>query len=308
MASRTPVPAGQLGEREWDGLHAALNWLKKTSVDVSPSQNYDLSIDSVNSEARKHLAAVETFENAFAASGLQLHPEARDRIGFFHIFVKYWRDAAANAAALGLGGDISCAYYGHHIELPEEVMVARKWFETAVRLTTADLINRNRVEKFVLAGANHVHAIDECRSSWPRARRLSMERVYLQSNLYVAQWVHMLAIMDSEMAYRNGSDAASIETLDQRAEVTSGQVTEARDLFRQGKKNIRAIRACMLKKRTCAHCGTTGPLSQISFAYCGGCRDSGVARKHWMRYCSEACQRAHWHAGHKDECPCARDE
>ena len=156
MASRTPVPAGQLGEREWDGLHAALNWLKKTSVDVSPSRNYDLSIDSVNSEARKHLAAVETFENAFAASGLQLHPEARDRIGFFHIFVKYWRDAAANAAALGLGGDISCAYYGQHIELPEEVMVARKWFETAVRLTTADLINRNRVEKFVLAGANHV--------------------------------------------------------------------------------------------------------------------------------------------------------
>ena len=37
----------------------------------------------------------------------------------------------------------------------------------------------------------------------------------------------------------------------------------------------------------------------------GGCRDSGVARVDWSRYCSEACQRAHWLAGHKDECPCA---
>ena len=27
-----------------------------------------------------------------------------------------------------------------------------------------------------------------------------------------------------------------------------------------------------------------------------------------LRYCSEACQRAHWLAGHKDECPCAHEE
>ena len=70
-------------------------------------------------------------------------------------------------------------------------------------------------------------------------------------------------------------------------------------------KQQAAFRAIMLKKRTCSHCGRTGPLSQRSFAYCGGCRQPGVAREHWSRYCSEACQRAHWAAGHQDECPCA---
>jgi len=307
MASRTPVPAGQLGEREWDGLHAALNWLKKTSVDVSPSQNYDLSIDSVNSEARKHLAAVETFENAFAASGLQLHPEARDRIGFFHIFVKYWRDAAANAAALGLGGDISCAYYGEHIELPEEVMVARKWFETAVTLTDAEQVNLCHIEKFITTGRDHVYAINACRRFWPRARYLSIDRLYYACGLQVWEWTHMSVVTAREIARVNGSDAASIEAISQSEELAREKLEEARNIFRQMKKDRRAIRACMLKKRTCSHCGKTAPLSQLSFAYCGGCRHSGVAREHWTRYCSEACQSAHWAAGHKDECPCAKD-
>ena len=61
------------------------------------------------------------------------------------------------------------------------------------------------------------------------------------------------------------------------------------------------------RRLTCSYCGTTNPLSQVSFAYCGGCRHSGIARIDLPRYCSEACQRAHWHAGHKDECPCAKD-
>ena len=32
-----------------------------------------------------------------------------------------------------------------------------------------------------------------------------------------------------------------------------------------------------------------------------------ASEQDWARYCSEACQHAHWAAGHKDECPCARD-
>ena len=72
------------------------------------------------------------------------------------------------------------------------------------------------------------------------------------------------------------------------------------------KKERLARKADMLKKRTCSHCGKTRHRSQISFAYCGGCRHAGVARIDLPRYCSEACQRAHWAAGHKDECPCAK--
>ena len=84
-------------------------------------------------------------------------------------------------------------------------------------------------------------------------------------------------------------------------------VAEQVQALKEGKECRRAMRAHMLMKRTCSYCGTTGPLSQVSFAYCGGCRDSRVAREDRPRYCSEACQRAHWAAGHKDECPCARD-
>jgi hypothetical protein len=302
---RAPVPAGQLGPREWDGLQDALNWLKITSCSL---RNNVLSIDSVNSEARKHLAAVERFENAFAASGMQLFPEARDRIGFFHLFVNYWRDAAAECAALGLGGDISCAYYGEHIELPEKVILARKWFETAVKLTNADQVNHHHIEKFITAGRDHIHAMAECRSSWPLARRLSIDRLYSTCGLHVTQWLYMSAVTAREIARIRGSDAATIEAISQNEKKARERLVKVRKIFRQGKQDRRAFRAFMLKKRTCAHCGKTGPLSQKSFAYCGGCRHSRVAREHWARYCSEACQSAHWAAGHKDECPCARDE
>ena len=106
MASRVPVPAGQLGKRELDGLRDALEWLRLTSMEIA--EDGGPSMDSVNREARKHLAAVETCENAFAASGLQLHPEARDRIGMFHVFVKYWRGAAADAGAAAAEKEHCC--------------------------------------------------------------------------------------------------------------------------------------------------------------------------------------------------------
>ena len=33
-----------------------------------------------------------------------------------------------------------------------------------------------------------------------------------------------------------------------------------------------------------------------------------LARDDRPRYCSVECQRAHWHAGHKDECPCVDEK
>ena len=70
------------------------------------------------------------------------------------------------------------------------------------------------------------------------------------------------------------------------------------------KQAWREFRAIQRKKRTCSHCGTTAPFSSRAFPYCGGCRHSDVARKDRPRYCSEECQRAHWLAGHMNECPC----
>ena len=113
---------------------------------------------------------------------------------------------------------------------------------------------------------------------------MSIGRRALKWNSLLVRWSNTLLLV-------NGLDATKLGcTIYQMALIVA-------------EKQQAEFRAIMLKKRTCSHCGRTGPLSQVSFAYCGGCRDSGVPRKHWMRYCSEACQRAHWHAGHKDVCP-----
>jgi len=297
------VPAGQLGSREWDGLQEALSWLQKTSISIS--RNYDLSVDSVNSEARKHLAAVETFENAFAASGMQLFPEARDRIGFFHLFVTYWRDAAAECAALGLGGDISCPYYGRHIELPEAVIMATKWFDTAEKLTPK--VDVMQLLKLQDDGYRHINAVEACRSSWPQARVSSIERRFVKWMMLAAKWDHMEALIALDRAKEKKKDVATVELFTRQLERARESLKETSHAFFVLKMDKRVRKADMLKKRTCYHCGKTGPLSQKSFAYCGGCRHSGVARIDLPRYCSEACQRAHWAAGHKDECPCAKD-
>ena len=58
-----------------------------------------------------------------------------------------------------------------------------------------------------------------------------------------------------------------------------------------------------LRKRTCCVCAKTVPLSSHAFAYCGGCRHASIRRVDRPRYCSEACQRAHWLAGHMHFCP-----
>ena len=62
-----------------------------------------------------------------------------------------------------------------------------------------------------------------------------------------------------------------------------------------------------IKKRRCSVCGISAPYSSRALDYCGGCRHPSVARADRPRYCSVECQRIHWLAGHKDECPCAKD-
>ena len=68
-------------------------------------------------------------------------------------------------------------------------------------------------------------------------------------------------------------------------------------------EEMHARQAILLKKRTCSMCGKTAPNSSRAFAYCGGCRHASIPRVDRPRYCSEACQRAHWLAGHMHECP-----
>ena len=52
-----------------------------------------------------------------------------------------------------------------------------------------------------------------------------------------------------------------------------------------------------VRRRVCAHCAKRADLSEPRYLVCSGCGEA--------RYCSEACQRAHW-AKHQKECPAGR--
>ena len=78
-------------------------------------------------------------------------------------------------------------------------------------------------------------------------------------------------------------------------------------LFGKYKAEMRKLREKQLQKRTCCVCAKTVPLYSYAFAYCGGCRRASIPRVDRPRYCSEACQRAHWLAGHAHKCRCVHE-
>ena len=251
----------------------------------------DVPLDSLISVASKHLLVIETCARVDADS-MDITSRLRKWIG-------HWRAAASEAATLGLSGDISHKYWQQNIMLPEEVTKARNWFPMAKKLVKRDpsIIS----EKLIKNGRKYYAAVAECRSSWPRYRRLSIARRASKWSLLVAQWVYALLLVDLR---RKASDAAELRALITKLAVHRLKALRAaQEVFMWSEKHQAAVRTVMLQKRTCAHCGITGPLSQVSFACCGGCRDSGLGREHWTRYCSEACQRAHWLAGHMHFCP-----
>ena len=225
-------------------------------------------------------------------------------VGLMRFWIGRWRGAAAEAEDLGLSSSIPYRYWQKNIELPEVVIRATKWFGTAEKLAKA--VDTSRLVKFAKDGGRHIAAVDACRSSWPRFRHRPITQSFVRWNMLLVEWCELVELTASELVQPQSPDA--VDTM----ELITQQLDRARDghkeaIVEEVKMVKRERRADMLKKRTCSHCGTTGPLSQISFAYCGGCRHSGVARIDLPRYCSEACQHAHWLAGHKDECPCVHE-
>ena len=259
----------------------------------------DLPLDELISSGCKHLFILETCASCVGSSHKLSVSKCMDPIANW---IGRWEAAAVEAETLGLGRDISYKYWQKNIELPEVFTKAQKWFDTAEKLAKA--VDPSRLVKFACDGERHVWAVEACRSSWPRFRHWSITQSFIKWNTLLVEWCE-LASTASDQVQAERPDVATMDLITQ-------QLDNARDVLEdaiadQKKMERRVRKADMLKKRTCSHCGKTGPLSQLSFAYCGGCRHAGIARIDLPRYCSEACQRAHWAAGHKHECPCAKD-
>ena len=311
LSSDQPVHPGKRLGRLINEAGEALDWLDGT-VRLCETRECALSLDTLTKVGFKHLVAFETCANYVATNGClkptcaggseipweklisaptlaqlkRLMDQGEAMIVPLRQWIGRWRAAAAEAETLGLGRDISYKYWQKNVELPEVVIRAIKWFDTAERLAQA--VDVSRLMKFATDGRRHIEAVRACLSI-PKFRRWSIQRSFVKWSLLVVRWVDQAQQAEGP---ESPDDSTTLEII---------------TLYERMKMERRAKKADRLKKRTCSHCGKKAPLSQLSFAYCGGCRHSGVAREHWTRYCSEACQSAHWAAGHKDECPCAKD-
>jgi len=141
----------------------------------------------------------------------------------------------------------------------------------------------------IAVGRRHLEAVDACRSSWPRDARGTIQGYYIKWSVLQSRWAAAAGV-EVELGFPFTGTMPGIDSL---------YVWRRAQEYYRGQQQF---------KRTCLMCGKTAPLSSSAFCYCSGCRRADVARSRWTRYCSEACQRAHWLAGHADECPCAHGD
>ena len=190
--------------------------------------------------------------------------------------------------------------------LPDAFTAAAAWFGTAKRRGFTTVVET--LEDLASEGSRHLIAVNNSVSSCPRGSHATITRRYVKWKELVNSWD--LASIDARLQLIGGRtrrptgqtlrNIRFVERRLARAKKVRSEIAtqlEAQNLQRP------VYRAKQLKKRTCSHCGTTAPFSARAFPYCGGCRHSAAPRVDRPRYCSEECQRAHWLAGHMNECP-----
>ena len=175
--------------------------------------------------------------------------------------------------------------------LPDAFTEAANWFRAAPRsgFKPRSGAGQRGLEAIAVLGRRHLEAVDACRSSWPRDARGTIQGYYIKWSVLQSRWAAAAGV-EVELGFPFTGTMPGIDSL---------------YLWRRAQEYYRGQQQF---KRTCLMCGKTAPLSSSAFCYCSGCRRADVARSRWARYCSEACQRAHWLAGHADECPCAHGD
>ena len=189
--------------------------------------------------------------------------------------------------------------------LPDTFTAAAEWFGAAKqhRFTTAF----ETLERLASEGSRHLIAVNNSCSSCPRGSHATITRRFVKWKELVNSW--KLVSITARLQSIGGRRRRHWQTL---RDISDGKNRLARANKERNEiamqleaQNLKwpVHRAKQRKKRTCSHCGTVAAFSSRAFPYCGGCRHSAVPRVDRPRYCSEECQRAHWLAGHMNECP-----
>ena len=265
-----------------------------------------LSLETLVSECAKHLVVLET---VVSVAAFDERTRGLSRVAVrFREWLGRWKDAATEVGACG----VDPAYVPHndwklHIQLPGVFVKARKFFDILEKMTHDQVLRH--LSKYIITGNRHIEAVEACKGSWPLFRRAMITR-------RVARWMEKIAMfvvfekslvaetVMEEVGPNPQDEAVAMTKIDAALEDMESEHEQLKALRALTKKKISEMKESQLKKRTCSMCGKTTPKCFDSLLYCGGCRHPSVARADRPRYCSEACQRAHWLAGHKNECPC----
>ena len=198
--------------------------------------------------------------------------------------------------------------------MPEAFTAAAEWFAARAKpLNVSDgggtgcepvsASDAQALADLASEGNRRIIAVHAMRSSYPRGSRATIPRRLRKWKQTVIGW-EVVASEAALQALRAGRRRGNLRDAEKNF-VEAKEVYDSQVRLRESlKQACREYRAKQLKKRTCSRCGTTAPFSSRAFPYCGGCRHSDVPRDDRPRYCSEECQRAHWLAGHMNECPC----
>ena len=189
--------------------------------------------------------------------------------------------------------------------LPDTFTAAAEWFGTAKRLTSTDV---RTLEHLAAEGNRLIRLVTASRPAWPRGSGETIIMHLLNWRKVVSGWdvdsveADMRSLTTKHWPFKS----RIMSDTRKRLNLTTKKHDELSRKVESWNRKWSEHRAKQIQKRTCSHCGTTAPLSARAFPYCGGCReDPNIPRVDRPRYCSEECQRAHWLAGHMNECPCS---
>ena len=288
-------------------LTKAYKWFDTASKLAQAKHPRDLPLDRLIRDANQHIRAFECLSSALTTDpspGDAAQHKAQvvqKRLRKWKALVAGWENHRRVAA-------------GEAEVLPEAFTEAVEWFAARAKpLNVSDgggtgcepvsASDGQALADLASEGKRRIIAVQAIRSSYPRGSRATIPRCLRKWKLEVIGWevvASEAALQALRAGRRRGNLRDAEENFAEAKEVYDSQIRLRESL----KQPWREYRAKQRKKRTCSHCGTTALFSSRAFPYCGGCRHSDVARKDRPRYCSEECQRAHWLAGHMNECPC----
>ena len=271
--------------QECPKITRAYNWFETASKLTQATPLRDLPLARLVRDGNDHIRTVEamvTSENACVFE---------KRIRKWKALVAEWENHRRVAA-------------GEAGVLPDTFTAAAEWFGAAKqhRFTTAV----ETLERLASEGSRHLIAVNNSCSSCPRGSHATITRRFVKWKELVNSW-NLVSINARLLKNCGGRRRRHWQTLRDISDVKNRLARankERNEIAMQLEaQNLKwpVHRAKQRKKRTCSMCGKTAPNSSRAFDYCGGCRH--VPRVDRPRYCSEECQRAHWLAGHMNECP-----